>query len=496
MKKSVSLCCVAFFWVSTAFAEALAPIGFQKQLLVDDHVIAQKQNVTREMNAAQKVGVVCEPTLETEFTPGRKKPDGSPVASAFGYYFSVVRNERDDKFQMWYATGNGVVYAESKNGINWTKPMVGKDGKNNFVIYDKGYSCNIDPTLPWGHPEKYKGAGDVKEEDSRVGLCYSADGISWNHYNAGKAVSHRAADTHNQLLWDPIALHYRLLTRTDLGGIGGDDEIRSTRIMVHAAGNDLLNHPMAWKTVKVKICVDDPKKEVNHWGLPRMQFNGMTNWIYEGVYFALMDVYTMDRAGGFDGYDYETKHDHDYMDFYIGTSRDGMNFDKSWIYARKPLVPRGPAGSFDKDGVKPPSEIVTYNDEHWIYYAGMAERHYAYGRDMKIALAKLPLDRFICQQAKDRLGTITTKPFKLHGDRLQVNVDAQKCRFHVEILDANGKPIPGFTANELNYYGSIDALRLQPQWKTNSDLSSLKGKAIRLKFHLYNARLYAFQITS
>jgi hypothetical protein len=182
------------------------------------------------------------------------------------------------------------------------------------------------------------------------------------------------------------------------------------------------------------------------------------------------------------------------MDFYIGTSRDGLNFDKSWIYARKPFVPRGPAGAFDKDGIKPPSQIVTYKDEHWIYYGGMPERHYSRGRHLNIGLAKLPLDRFICQQAQGELGTITTKPFKLEGGTLQANVDAKKGRFYVEVLDADGKPIPGFTVNELNYYGSIDALRLEPQWNSNKDLSSLKGKTIRLKFYLYNATLYAFQV--
>jgi hypothetical protein len=497
MKRSLKLyVCVTILWASAGCASKLVPVGLQKQLLVDDYVIASKQNITREMGVVKKFGVVCEPSLESDYYPGWKKPDGSPVALDFGYYTTVLHNDKEDKFQMWYMgdRGTGVGYAESKDGIHWTKPLVGIDGKSNTVHTSQGFSCSLDPSLPWGHPEKYKGAGDFEEEDSKVGICYSADGIHWNDYNRGKAVSHRASDTHNQLQWDPIAKNYRLMTRTDLGGEGGDDESRSTRIMVHTKDNDLLNHPMAWKTVADKICVDDPKKEKNQWGLPRLQFNGMTNWIYEGIYFGLMDVYTMDKADFFDGFDYETRHDVDYMDFYIGTSRDGLNFDKSWIYARKPFVPRGPAGAFDKDGIKPPSQIVTYKDEHWIYYGGMPERHYSRGRHLNIGLAKLPLDRFICQQAQGELGTITTKPFKLEGGTLQANVDAKKGRFYVEVLDADGKPIPGFTVNELNYYGSIDALRLEPQWNSNKDLSSLKGKTIRLKFYLYHATLYAFQV--
>ena len=69
----------------------------------------------------------------------------------------------------------------------------------------------------------------------------------------------------------------------------------------------------------------------------------MTCWIYEGIYFGLMDVYTMDEKDFFDGFDYEMRHEKDIMDFYFGVSRDGRNFDKSWIHARKPLVPRGAA---------------------------------------------------------------------------------------------------------------------------------------------------------
>jgi len=35
-------------------------------------------------------------------------------------------------------------------------------------------------------------------------------------------------------------------------------------------------------------------------------------------------------------------------------------------------------------------------------------------------------------------------------------------------------------------------LRLTPQWKSSGDLSSLKGKTVRLKLTLQNAKLYAF----
>jgi len=477
-------------------SEGRASVGLQKQLMVDDYVIAEKENVTRELGKVKKCGIVLKPSLDTDFHPSWKKSDGSPVGLDFGYYLTVLHNEKDEKFQMWYMAWRlaGVGYAESKDGIHWARPLVGKGGKNNIVHRCQGFSCSIDPSLPWGHAEKYKGAGDFQDSGCRVALCHSPDGIHWSDYHDGKPVSHRAADTHNQILWDPISRSYRLVTRTDLGGTGGTSESRSTRIMAHTAGNDLMKQPTAWKTVIDKIRVEDPSKEKTRWGTPRLQFNGMTLWIYEGVYFGLMDVYTMGKSEFFDGFDYKTQHDDDYMDFYIGTSRDGMDFDKSWIYARKPIVPRGKAGSFDKDGIKPPSQIVTYNDEHWIFYGGMSERHYSRGRHLNIGLAKLRLDRFICLEAKDKPGTVVTNPFKLEGGALEVNVDARAGHVQVELLDEDGKAIPGFSGKDATEYQAVDNLRLKAAWKNNKDLLALKGKVVRIRFRLRNARLYAFQI--
>jgi hypothetical protein len=495
-------------------SEGLVRVGLRKQLMVDDHVIAEKQNVTRELGEVKKCGIVLEPTLPTDFVPppgkrrsgdyerslkSGKKPDGSRVALDFGFYTTVLWNEKDQKFQMWYMPWRlaGVGYAESKDGIHWARPLVGKGGKDNIVHLSQSFSCSIDPTVPWGHPEKYKAAFDSNlDRVCQPCLAYSADGIHWSDYNGGKPVTGRAADCFDQVLWDPIMQKYRLTCRTDMAGTGGTKEYRSARIMVHDKGNDLRKHPTAWRTIADRIVVDDPKKEKNPWGNPRLQFNWITCWIYEGVYFAPMNVYTMDESHFFEGFDYQTRHEKDVLDFYIGTSRDGVRFDKSWIYARKPLVPRGPAGSFDKDGVFPPSQFVTHKDEHWIFYGAASERHYSIGRDMKIALAKLRLDGFICLEGRDKGGVVVTKPFKLEGSRLLVNVDATKGKLLVEVLDAEGKTIPGFSASEAKAYEGVDDLRLAPRWKAGHDLSALRGKVIRLKFHLRNAKLYSFRVAS
>jgi len=181
------------------------------------------------------------------------------------------------------------------------------------------------------------------------------------------------------------------------------------------------------------------------------------------------------------------------MNFYIGTSRDADNWDLDWVYAKQPLVPRGPDGAFDKDLIIPSSTIVTHDDRHWLYYGGANERHNAPFKHA-IGVATLRLDRFICLEAKDTPGVVLTKPFRLSGSNLQVNVDARAGRFRVEVLDENGKAIPGFSGDDAVEHQAIDELRFQPAWKRQKDLSSLTGKVVRFRFHLSNARLFAFQL--
>lgn len=496
--------------LSTAKGAELVPVGLQKQLLVDDYVIAEKHNITRELGEPKKMGVVMKPSVPTDYHPTKQFPDGLPKVGFYdlGYRTTVLWNEQQEKFQMLYRASaeNVTGYAESKDGINWTKPFISEDGKSNLITYrgkTEGTfyeaSFMIDSTVPWGHPEKYKAA--FNPGNTKCAIAYSADGIHWKGYNNGESVTGRAADAQNQILWDPIASRYMLVTRTDLGTKGGKTEDRATRVMAHNRDNDLLSYPKAWKTLAT-VAVDDPQGEKTPAGVMALQMETMNVWVYENVYFSLMHVLTLGERTGASGEvkiaDPDKRHETDVIDFYIGTSRDGVNFDKSWIYARKPFVERGGDGCFDKSMVHAASEIVNYGDEHRIYYGGIYHQHHTGGssnKSGKIGLAKLRLDGFICLEAKDTPGTVVTKAFKFEGDKLEVNVDAKEGWVQIELLDKNSKVIPGFSGKAAKQYKGVDKLRLMPQWKSSGDLSQLKGKTVKLRFTLQNARLYSFSFT-
>ena len=43
-------------------------------------------------------------------------------------------------------------------------------------------------------------------------------------------------------------------------------------------------------------------------------------------------------------------------------------------------------------------------------------------------------------------------------------------------------------------FRAVDDLRFRPAWKNREDLAGLTGRVVRIRFHLRNARLYAFRI--
>ncbi|MBL7189759.1 MAG: hypothetical protein ISS70_25805 [Phycisphaerae bacterium] len=480
------------------------PVGLQKQLLADDYVIAETHNITREVGQARKHGVVMKPTLPSDFQTGKvhEGPDGgggySFGESAFCWFFSPHWDEQKNMFRLWYMPskrkGIGLAYAESKDGIKWSKPMVSKDGKSNIVMEPAngagldGVTVTIDPSVPYGSPEKYKVAYFPHPGKCQTHLGYSADGINWKSYNNGNPVTGRAADFSNKIAWDPNRKKYLLLCRQDFGAGGGVGELRGVRIMEHSMDNDLINHPTAWKTL-TKFVLNDPDKTTvpGSRNVPQRQIHTFPIWYYEGVWFGLTDVLVATDVPVPHGkQDYQTKHEKGVWEFYMAPSRDAINYDfKVAAYPRKPLIPRGPAGSFDKDCARPPANIITHNDEHWIYYFATNERWGARFWDARLALAKLRLDGFFYLEAKDEPGTITTKPFKLEGDKLEVNVNAKEGSLLIEVLDEEGRPISRLSSKSKR----VDKLRLTPKLK----LKKHKGKTVKLKFTLQNAKLYAFQ---
>lgn len=427
-----------------------------------------------------------------------KLNNGKPIFTAGWLYGTVLRDE--ERFKLWFRKpGNqGYGYAESSDGLQF---QIKSDVTGINFAGDYTLAVEIDShEAEQGH--RFKAAYDAP--GMAAGIAHSADGIHWTPYNQGRPVTTRAADTYNQLIWDPLQKTYRLFTRTDFGSAGGTGEIRGTRSMTNP---DVKAQPTNFQLVREWIFDRDGKAESQ-----RRQIYATTCWIYRDIYFALLTVYEHpgDVSEGRTT-DHGTRHERDVMNFYIATSRDGDRWDLQWVYAGQPMIPRGPAGSFDMDILLPASTIVTVGDEHWLYYSGANERHgteaVRFDRQHAIGLAKLSRDRFVGLAADDEPGTIVTKPWKLTDPKVTLNIDARNADARnsdspngvakpgsctVEVLNSLGKPIPEYSGDQSLAIEGVDALDFQPRWRQHADLSKLVGQTIQLRIRLRHAVVFAY----
>ena len=142
-----------FLLTSYAWPPAALQIGSGKQLMFDNKFIAASSNVNITMNPAEKKGIVVSPDQPWE-------------DFRLTSYFNVIQD--GDKLRMYYSSFDedqwqpGVdwsehafmCYAESTDGINWTKPDLGLveyNGSTNNNIIAKNIvdgTVFIDPTAP------------------------------------------------------------------------------------------------------------------------------------------------------------------------------------------------------------------------------------------------------------------------------------------------------------------------------------------------------------
>src|SRR5690606_13126197 len=112
-----------------------------------------------------------------------------------------------------------------------------------------------------------------------------------------------------------------------------------------------------------------------------------------------------------------------------------------------------------------------------------------------IGWVKQRLDGFVSADADYRGGWLETPPLIFSGSRLRLNIDSGSMgTAFVEIRDAQGQPIPGFTRGDCEEIGG-NYIDQAVYWNGNPDVSSLAGLPVVLHIALTRASLFAFQFT-
>ena len=110
-----------------------------------------------------------------------------------------------------------------------------------------------------------------------------------------------------------------------------------------------------------------------------------------------------------------------------------------------------------------------------------------------VCLAVLRRDGFVSLDADGTGGHVLTRPLRAAGCGLWLNVDAAGGRVEVDVLDADGRALPGFTRAACRTL-TRDGVGVAVDWRDEHAWAGLEGRTVRLKIHLTNARLYALWV--
>jgi len=430
--------------IAVAGDEAVVDIGSRRELFVDHFLIEELDGVWLKLH-------------EPRLTP--LVPD-----TPSGHYATVLK---DGDLYRRYDRG-GVAdydgdrrettrYWESHDGIHWTKPDLGlyelNGSRNNNVIQanTRWFAHNFSPFLD-RRPEvekdqRFKALAGVHKGG---GLCafVSGDGIRWRKLKEQPVITSNgfAFDSQNVSFWSESEGCYVCYFRTWKTPHG------SLRTISRTTSTDFLNWSPAVATA--------PNLAGEH-----LYTSGTHPYFRAAhIYIALPTRFLPDRGSS--------------TDIMFMTSRGGEKYDRTFLesFIRPGLDPNkwGNRSNYAALNVVPtrPNEMSIY----------VRERRYV-----------LRTDGFVSVHAGYKAGELLTKPIKFSGRKLEINYSTSAATdIRLEIQDPAGSPIPGYALEDCpSVIG--DKVQHVMTWKSGTDVSSLSGKPIRLRFVMRDADLYSYQ---
>ncbi len=472
--------------------DGVLDVGNEKQLFLDGALIDSEKDVSLRTHKPVRDGRVL-------IEPDR------PWEDRIGSYSCVLKE--DGKIRIWYDCRQGdeirLAYAESEDGIHFTKPEIGLhevDGSkaNNIVLPGPRIAGGAVWRDPNAQPEhRYKTQTKVYPS-GELHMHSSPDGIHWKHY-ATPDIGDK--DTQSVIFWDPHHSCYLLYTRKWVQMEERSEEISRQwhnayryRTVRRLESQDLR----CWENERIVMEPDEIDRAVHDMPTPRppVDFYGAGVFPYEGAdrtYLMFLQTFWHWVKWDKEGLGPSS------IDVQLAASRDGKKFHR--LGNRRPFMELGPEGRFDSRFVWAMPRPVRMGDELWIYYVGLNREHGpsgdldpVAGRQLSgIGRAVLRLDGFVSVSGDYGGGWFTTPPLRFEGNRLEINADAGGGgSLEVELLDMKGDPIRGFTREE-SIPVTYNSVRLPVQWDGQPDLGSLAGSAVRIRFFVTNADLYAFQ---
>lgn len=394
-------------------------------------------------------------------------------------------------------------YAESTDGIHWTRPELGivefEGSKKNNIILDGVGVHNFTPFKdenPNCPPAaKYKGLGGIKSEGGLFAF-QSADGIHWSLMNEEPVITNGAFDSQNLAFWDPTLEKYRAYWRTFTEGVTTQDEWKPAGLRAIRTGvsEDFLN----WTGDTDLTYLDSPGEQLYtnqvkpYHRAPHILIGFPTRYIDRGWSSSMRHLPEPDnrelRAQGTERYGTAL------TEALLMASREGVQF-KRWNEAFvRPGIGRPGTWQYGQNylawhAVETKSSLPGAPDELSLY----ATEGYWHGEGGTLRRYTLRLDGFVSIAGDMKPGIVETRPIVYAGSQLELNFSTSAAGgVRVELATEQGEPLPGLSFDDCDVLFG-DSLEQQVVWKDNTLLADYAGRPVRLRFELKDADVFSFQ---
>lgn len=457
---------------------AVIPIDIGRQLFVDDFLI---QDSTLERIFHLPVKDPANPIFlaETEL----EKPPGR-LAGASPKSGGIWWDPAERIYKMWYEAGwlEASAYATSRDGIHWDRPSLDVVPGTNQILPDlipDSTAVFIDyDTTDLSQRYKMVLRQPGSWEPGRV--MTSPDGIHWS-----EPVSTGLLNDRSTMFYNPFRKKWVYSIRSLSFGRTRHYWEHDDFIQGSQWGPD---DPVFWATAD-DLDLPDPR-----FGCPAQLYN-LDAVAYESLMIGFFEIHR-----GPANPDCIALGTPKITELVMAYSRDGFHWHRP--DRRAFIAASRTEGTWDRGYVQSVGGVCTLSrDEMRFYYSacggGNKETDPEGGMyaNRFTGLARLRRDGFASLRAGNTNASATTRPVAFSGEHLFVNVSAGDGEMTVEILAEDGTPIAPFTRAACNAV-HVDSTAHRIQWKAVSGLGDLTGKPVRFRFHLRNAEIYAFWVSS
>lgn len=472
-----------------AHAIVYAELAPKRFLFLDPALLAKSENVAIAVNPAQRRETVI-------------RADRSWEQLMISFFLTV--REEEGKLRMWYICRDkqnrpNVAYAESRDGVEWTKPDLG------IVAYEGSKANNLvglqnlegavfsDPRMPAAERYQYvttsRAPGD-STGPTGIYRFFSPDGLHWKRDAA--PLIRAGSDTQNVTFWDERLGRYvvylrgwnpapkrRKVVRIELANLKDPFPTAPTN---RGVGNYFYD-----EVPTVLVCDEKDPSRTDIYNMAAQPYPIDPSWYVAFPAF-------LRRSAATDAVGYRGSHRGPVEVQFVG-SRDGIAWQR---YDRAAYAPPSVAAPDKKNMTFMGTGLVVRGGEIWTYGTEFQSEH----GDMAARQKKTDgvivrwvqrVDGFVSANTGNEEGRAQIVPVKVTGGKLLLNLDTGALgELRVGLAGSDGQPLAGFGVEQCDPI-QINALGVAVTWAGKSDLSALKGQDVRLEFRSRRTKLYSFR---